>query len=240
MGMHFKLGLYEHQSAGALQGIIDQVAKNPDLLSDPHGGAIKEIRILAYEPAFGIIGNPAKMDPRNRQSADHSMAYIVATMLRKALEHRAKHGSLPVGGKANDAVWKVLMLSPHDYMEDETAIFHPLTRLLMKKITFEHGGPEFDAKYPDGIPTSIVMTTADGRKHDTGMIMYPAGHARNTTANLKDILAHKFRLLGELALKNPQPIIDRFNNLAKLTPGELASLHDFEILKRGGFEPKLG
>jgi 2-methylcitrate dehydratase len=227
MGMHFKLGLYEHQSASALQGIIDLVAKHPDLLSDSQGGAIKEIRILAYEPAFGIIGNPAKMDPRTRQSADHSMAYIVATLLRKALAYRHRHGQLPSGGGANDEAWKVLMLSPHDYMEDESAIFHPLTRSLMKKIAFEHGGPDYDVKYPDGIPTSLVITTADGKKHDTGLIMYPAGHARNTSANLKDILSHKFRLLGELALKNPQPVIDRFNNLARLSATEVATLHDF-------------
>jgi 2-methylcitrate dehydratase len=204
-------------------------------LSDPDGSAIQEIRILAYEPAFGIIGNPAKMDPRTRQSADHSMAYIVATLLRKALEHRAASGSLPSGGKANDAVWKSLMLSPFDYKEDESAIFHPLTRSLMEKITFEHGGADYDANYPDGIPTSIVITTSAGAKHDTGLIMYPAGHARNATANLKDILAHKFQLLGELALNNPQPIIDRFNNLAKLSVKELANLHDFEITHRGGF-----
>jgi hypothetical protein len=42
----------------------------------------------------------------------------------------------------------------------------------------------------------------------------------------------------ELSSQNPQPFIDRFNNLAKLSPAELAALHDFEILKRGGFEPK--
>jgi 2-methylcitrate dehydratase len=105
----------------------------------------------------------------------------------------------------------------------------------MEKITFEHGGADYDANYPDGIPTSIVITTSAGAKHDTGLIMYPAGHARNATANLKDILAHKFQLLGELALNNPQPIIDRFNNLAKLSVKELANLHDFEITHRGGF-----
>ena len=38
MGMHFKLGLYEHQSAGALQGLIDIAVANPDLLKT---GAIK-------------------------------------------------------------------------------------------------------------------------------------------------------------------------------------------------------
>ena len=34
MGMHFKLGLYEHQSAGT-QGVIDLVSKAPDLLQGP-------------------------------------------------------------------------------------------------------------------------------------------------------------------------------------------------------------
>jgi len=236
MGMHFKLGLYEHQSAGALQGIIDQVAAHPELLDDPQGGKIAQITILAYEPAFGIIGNPAKMDPKTRQSADHSMAYIVATLLRKALEHKAKHKKLPTGGGAHDEVWKALMLSPYDYKVDETAIFHPVTRALMKKIRFEHGGPDYDRKYPDGIPTSIVIATGEGSKHDTDLIMYPAGHARNATANLKDILATKFKLLGDLALANAGPVIERFNNLASLSAKELSSLYDFEILDRGSFE----
>ena len=32
MGMHFKLGLYEHQSAGALQGLVDLLRAHPELL----------------------------------------------------------------------------------------------------------------------------------------------------------------------------------------------------------------
>jgi 2-methylcitrate dehydratase len=233
MGMHFKFGLYEHQSAGALQGMIDLIAKHPELLSDQRGENIREIRILAYEPAFGIIGNPAKMDPRTRQSADHSMAYIVATLLRKAIEERAKPAS---DRKNTDDIWKALMLGPYDYKVDETAIFHPLTRAIMKKIRFEHGGKEYDAKYPDGIPTSVVITTADRKKLDSGLVMYPAGHARNTSANLKDILAAKFKLLGELALRDHKSIIDRFDRLDQLTAREIAHLHDFEILDRGRFE----
>ena len=83
MGMHFKLGLYEHQSAGALQGLIDLIQRNPQLLDGPPN--IASIKIIAYEPAFGIIGDPAKRDPRTRQSADHSMVYIIATVLCKAM-----------------------------------------------------------------------------------------------------------------------------------------------------------
>jgi 2-methylcitrate dehydratase len=144
------------------------------------------------------------MDPKTRQSADHSMAYIVATLLRKALEYKQQHGSLPTKGGAFDSVWKALMLDPHDYMEDESAIFHPLTRKLMQKITFEHGGPEYDAKYPDGIPTSLLINDRTGKQYDSGLVMYPAGHARNTTADLEDILEHKFEILGKLAVGDPK------------------------------------
>ena len=83
MGMHFKLGLYEHQSAGAIQGLMDLLAKHPALLDDEQ--QIRRIEISIYQPALGIIGDPAKRDPRTRQSADHSMVYIIATLLRKAL-----------------------------------------------------------------------------------------------------------------------------------------------------------
>jgi 2-methylcitrate dehydratase len=79
MGMHFKLGLYEHQSAGALQGVIDLIAQNTAIVDK----LPRSISIKCYQPAFGIIGDPAKRDPHTRQSADHSMVYIVASILYK-------------------------------------------------------------------------------------------------------------------------------------------------------------
>lgn len=48
---------------------------------------IENINIVAYEPAFGIIGDPAKKTPSTRQSADHSMVYIISTILRKAFSN---------------------------------------------------------------------------------------------------------------------------------------------------------
>ncbi|MBX3354453.1 MAG: MmgE/PrpD family protein [Phycisphaeraceae bacterium] len=233
MGMHFKLGLYEHQSAGALQGVIDLMRKHPEVLAD--STAIRKITIVAYEPAFGIIGDPAKRDPKTRQSADHSMVYIVSTLLRKAME------AVQPGGAAarrfldaNDDTWRTLMLAPHDY--DARAINHPQTRALMEKIAFEHGGPDYDRRYPDGIPTSVVIETSTGQRLESGLVMYPSGHARNTTADLKAILAHKFDLLGRLAMRDPKPIIDRFNRLASLSAQELASIHDFAIEDHGRFD----
>ncbi|MBS1722917.1 MAG: MmgE/PrpD family protein [Armatimonadetes bacterium] len=230
MGMHFKLGLYEHQSAGALQALIDMLAAHPDLLAN-QGQAIERITIVAYEPAFGIIGNPMKKNPTTRQSADHSMAYIVATLLRKAIEA----GSVSSKG---DEVWKQLMLSPYDYKVDDTAVYHPMTRKLMDIIDFQHGGPEYDAKYPEGIPTSLRVQ-AGGRELDSGLVMFPAGHARNTSADLRGILDHKFEVLGALAVPDggdTRALVEKLESIEILDAYELASLYDVEVAAREGVD----
>ena len=227
MGMHFKLGLYEHQSAGALQGLIDLISATPQVLEQPD--AISTIRIVAYEPAFGIIGDPAKRDPHTRQSADHSMAYIVSTMLRKAIDLAKANGSGAIAN-GNDAWWKTIMLLPEDYGRE--ALHHPLTRALMERIVFEHGGEEYDRRYPDGIPTSLTIVLDDGTELESGMVMYPSGHARNTSANLEDILHHKAEALGSIALADTESVIDQFRNIANLDVAAVSALMNFEILNR--------
>jgi 2-methylcitrate dehydratase len=221
MGMHFKLGLYEHQSAGALQGLIDLLRNNPEVLED--ASAIASIKIVAYEPAFGIIGDPAKRSPSTRQSADHSMVYIVSTMLRKAIE------STPTGG--NDAWWKALMLMPVDYGCE--AIVNEQTHALMNKVEFEHGGVEYDDRYPDGIPTSMIITLADGRCFDSGLVMYPSGHARNTDADLEHILSHKADLMGDLSIDGGAgKVIANFTSIGSLDVAGVAAVMDFAIASR--------
>lgn len=211
-GMHFKLGLYEHQSAGAIQGLMDLLTANPGLLDDLD--QLRRVRITIYQPAFGIIGDPAKRDPRTRQSADHSMVYIIATLLRKAYEQKG-------------AGWKKLMLVPADY--DDQALFHPVTRAIIDKIEFEHGGEEYDRRYPDGIPTTIVIEHAQLGELSSGLVMYPAGHARNTTADLDDLLAYKFELLAGLGVDDPAALYQRFTGLAERSPQQIRDLFDFAL-----------
>jgi 2-methylcitrate dehydratase len=229
MGMHFKLGLYEHQSAGALQGMIDLVQKHAVIAQKPQ--SIKRILITAYEPAFGIIGDPAKRDPKTRQSADHSMVYIVGTLLRKAAERVAKQGSV---GTTNDEAWKNLMLGPHDY--DPAAIKNEATRALMAKMDFEHGGAEYDRRYPEGIPTSLKIEMESGESFDSGLVMFPAGHARNTTADLKGILDAKFAMLGKLATDKPKRLVRTLLAIGEMGRKDLAEIHDFDVADRGAFE----
>jgi 2-methylcitrate dehydratase len=220
MGMHFKLGLYEHQSAGAIQGIVDLVAKYPQLLDDP--AQLRSLRITIYEPAFGIIGDPAKRDPQTRQSADHSMLYIIATLLRKAFDARRN------GWDGQDG-WQQLMLVPDDYAENKLALFHPLTRDLMARIDFRHGGPDYDRRYPDGIPTTVDIQHATLGPLTSGLVMYPEGHARSATGNLTALLEHKFRLLAGLGVDDTGALVSRFTDLARKSPKEIADLYSFQI-----------
>lgn len=87
---------------------------------------------------------------------------------------------------------------PDDYGYD--ALNCTETRSIMEKIRFEHGGQKYDENYPDGIPTSVEIKTVNGKVYNSGFIMYPSGHARNTVCDLEGILDNKFKMLGKLAL----------------------------------------
>ena len=68
------------------------------------------------------------------------------------------------------------------------------------------------------------------------MVMYPAGHARNTEADLAGILEHKALLLGGIAMDDPAPLVQTLENLGSLDAGQLAGLWDFTLSDHGRFE----
>merc|ERR1719343_1801096 len=121
------------------------------------------------------------------------MAFIVSRMFKKALDA----GDVP---KSEVEAWKALMLSPYDYGKE--ALECATTKTLMSKITFSHGGAEYDSKYPEGIPTSLDITLKGGKKVSSGLVMFPPGHARNTSADLNALLRQKNKMLGDLVFGN--------------------------------------
>ena len=151
------------------------------------------------------------------------MVYIIATLLRKAYEARRMQGWDGQDG------WQRLMLMPADYAEDDSALFHPLTRELMDRIDFRHGGPEFDRKYPDGIPTIVDIDHKPLGKLTSGLVMYPDGHARNNSGKLEPLLDHKFRLLAGLGVDDVESLSQRFTKLAEKSPQEIGELYNFKI-----------
>eukprot|EP01019_Chilodonella_uncinata_P002964 GABU01003808.1.p1 GENE.GABU01003808.1~~GABU01003808.1.p1 ORF type:complete len:113 (-),score=44.00 GABU01003808.1:195-533(-) len=101
----------------------------------------------------------------------------------------------------------------------------------MNKIRFEHGGAEFDSKYPDGIPTSLEVTLKDGSKLATDMVMYPPGHARNTTSDLKGILKFKFSIMGKMGLEDAEltRVLTKLEGFETLTSADLLSVYECHI-----------
>ena len=108
-------------------------------------------------------------------------------------------GKASGGREPPEAVSHKLMLVPDDY--SDAAIADPLTRQIMAKTDFRHGGPEYDAKYPDGIPTTLEIEHRTLGKLSSGLVMYPEGHAQNTSGNLA-ALEHKFRKLAGLGVED--------------------------------------
>lgn len=156
------------------------------------------------------------------------MVYIISTMLRKAFENAAFNSKLSTVGHL-DEVWKTLMLEPADY--GHAALFNQKTRNLMTKCTFSHGGKSYDEKYPEGIPTSISVTLKGGKKIESGFVMFPSGHSRNTTANLKDILNYKNSILGKIALSEAELAekLNALNSIEQAQNKDLRELYNCKI-----------
>ena len=213
--MHFKLGLYEHQSAGALQSLVDLFASHQALAADLAG--IRRIVVTIYEPACSIIADPAKRRPTTRQSADHSLPYILARTLLKA-------ATAPAGDAAPG--WAELMLLPVDY--EAEAITAPEAIDLMDRIVIEHGGPAYDSLYPDGIPTRVVIEHERLGSLDGGLVRHPLGHARSDPARTAALVDLKFDRLVAGAVDDPQALRQRVA-LAGKTAVEVSELYAFPI-----------
>ncbi len=211
MHMHIKLGIYEHQSASALDALIQLCAASQFAPKSPD--EIHRVDILLYEPAYSIIADLAKKDPRTRQSADHSIYYLVATLLRKMIELRASN-------------WPSLMLMPEDF--DDRALFHPVTRQLMSRVHVEHGGSAYNAAYPEAIPASVRLTLPD-RVLDSGMVLYPLGHARRMDAVFWEVWQEKMRRFLAYAGCSFSELTVHFGQLQERPEHEIAVLYSWPI-----------
>lgn len=128
-----------------------------------------------------------------------------------------------------ESIWKSLMLLPNDYGYE--ALYNEVTRKLMTKIEFEHGGTEYDSQYPKGIPTKMTITTKNGHEYDSGLILFPGGHSANKTVDLKEILKFKFESLGALGMDESEckNFVENLENIAKLDNKQLKSIYDCDI-----------
>jgi len=221
MQMHIKLALYEHQSAGALAGLLLALRKCEQVFQDP--SLIKRILIGIYNPAADIICQPARWNPTTREAADHSCPFLVGSLLKKALA-------------AQTTEWEAIMLTPLDF--SETALQDPAVRAWMEKVGIEHR-PEFDDKYPEGIPTEVTIELLNGSAVTSDLVMFPPGHAAYTGEDFgpdDSIVRCKHELFGELAFgdaRRGREIIARYAGIGSMDAEALRGIHSgYEVPDR--------
>ena len=103
----------------------------------------------------------------------------------------------------------------------------------MSKISFVHGGKDYDDKYPEGIPTKLDIALNNGNQFSSGLVMFPSGHSKNTTSDLKGILNNKNKILLNYS-SNDSGYISEFlaklNNIESLSNSELENIYDFKFI----------
>jgi 2-methylcitrate dehydratase len=113
---------------------------------------IEAIDVQIYAMAYSEIGSePAKWDPRTRETADHSLPYMLAVALQD--------------GRINPASFE-----PQRYLD-------PGLRPLMNRIRVAEN-PEFTRRFPQELVSEIAVITRAGRRL-IERAEYPKGHARN-------------------------------------------------------------
>jgi 2-methylcitrate dehydratase len=102
-------------------------------------------------------------------------------------------------------------------------------RALIRPIERVHGGPEFDAKYPDGLPTSVEVDHAILGTLASGLVLDPLGHARNTSSELDSVLEGKFDSFASLGVPDARELRRHLSDLARKPPTQVRRLYDFPL-----------
>lgn len=150
------------------QGPIELVLK---LRKQVAAAAVEAVHVATYgEAVRRTAAETEKWDPRTRETADHSLPYLVAAALQD--------------GGVTSATFA------------PARIQDPALRPLIKKLTVVEE-PEFTRRYPAKSCTRIELTTTDGRRV-TAETSHPKGHRRNPLTDAE--VEGKFRGLGVGAL----------------------------------------
>ena len=90
------------------------------------------------------------------------------------------------------------MLLPADY--DDGMIAESQVRELIERMAIIHGGPEYDALYPDGIPTSVSIDHATFGRLESGLVRHPLGHAQSDPAETARFVETLHKLGAKVAI----------------------------------------
>lgn len=128
---------------------------------------IKEINVDTFSVAHKIIvKDPEKLRPKTKETADHSMPYIIAYTLL--------HGEPDLSSFGDQ------------YLKDSN--IHRLIDIMNVKVK-----QEYDKMYPEYLPVKITVITSGGRYESE--VLFPKGHFKNPYS-WEDLLNKGERILG--------------------------------------------
>ena len=136
---------------------------------------IESIHIRSYQSAVSSASTePEKWDPKTRETADHSIPFLVAVGLRDGA------------------------VTPATFAADRIA--DPSLRPILAKMTIEED-PAFTAKYPSEYNCRIEVKTKSGASY-VASGPYPKGHRNNPLSDAE--VSEKFRRLATPMLSDEQ------------------------------------
>jgi 2-methylcitrate dehydratase len=164
-----------------ISAVLDLV-KQHDLSPDQ----VEKIRVWSLARAADILADPSKYDPRSKETADHSLPYVIAAALV-------------------DRQVTPLQFTPEKIMD-------PTIRAQLRKIEVV-ADPEIEKVFPALQRVKVSIHTTDGREF-TRQLDYPKGDARNPLTDRE--VEEKFEALAEPVLSKAARVIDAVWSLEKL------------------------
>jgi 2-methylcitrate dehydratase len=145
-----------------ISATLDLIIDN-DLAADE----VETVTIYSLARAADILADPSKYDPRTKETADHSLPYVIAA----AVADR--------------------QVTPLQFTDAK--IMDPNIRAQLDKVKVI-ADPEIEAVFPDLQRVKVIIRTTDGREF-TEQLDYPKGDPRNPLTD--DEITGKFKALAE-------------------------------------------
>jgi 2-methylcitrate dehydratase len=166
-----------------ISAVLDLVKKN-----DLHPDQIAKVQIRSLARAADILSDPSKYDPRTKETADHSLPYVIAASL--------------VDRQVTPAQFEM------------AKIMDPKIREQLNKVEVV-ADPEIEKVFPALQRVVVTITTNDGQSF-TEQLDYPKGDPRNPLTDQE--IEEKFSALadGVLSLEAQKKLKDAIWNLEKL------------------------
>jgi 2-methylcitrate dehydratase len=128
---------------------------------------IETVTIYSLARAADILADPSKYDPRSKETADHSLPYVIAAAVA-------------------DRQVTPIQFTDAKIMDDKIRAQLPKVKVI--------ADPEIEAVFPELQRVKVVIRTTDGREVEK-QLDYPKGDPRNPLTN--DEISGKFRALAE-------------------------------------------